>query len=79
MAEFVSISEARAKLGELVKISEDGDVVLLKHGKPEAVLMSVRRHTAFMEEIEDLEDRLSVHEREGLTTSLDKVLAELGL
>jgi antitoxin StbD len=36
-------------------------------------------HAALLEEIEDLRDRLSIHEREGLTTSWDKVKAELGL
>lgn len=40
---------------------------------------AVERHAALMEELDDLEDRLSVHEREGVTMPLDKVVAELGL
>jgi antitoxin StbD len=41
--------------------------------------VSVRRYEALLEEMEDLQDRLSIHEREGLTLSLEKVSAELGL
>lgn len=79
MAHLVPISEAKPKLAELAKMADEDDVVLLKHGRPHAILMSTRRHEALLEEIEDLKDRLSIHEREGLTMSLDKVLAELGL
>lgn len=79
MAVLIPISEAKGKLAELVRDSDESDVVLMKHGRPAAVVLSVRRHEALLEEIEDLKDRLSIHEREGLTMSLDKVLAELGL
>ncbi len=79
MAQFIPITDAKAKLAELAKHSDEDDVVLMKHGRPHAVLISVRRHAALMEEIEDLEDRLSIHEREGLTMELSKVRAELGL
>jgi antitoxin StbD len=79
MTTLMPISEAKAKLAELVRDSDEGDVILMKHGRPAAVVLSVRRHEALIEEIEDLKDRLSIHEREGLTMSLDKVLAELGL
>jgi hypothetical protein len=36
-------------------------------------------HKALIEEIEDLRDRLSVHERENLTVDLDKLKAGLGV
>jgi antitoxin StbD len=75
----VPISEAKGRLAELVRDSDDEDVVLLRHGRPAAVVMSARRYEALLEEIEDLRDRLSIHEREGLTMDLDKVGAELGL
>lgn len=76
---LVPISEAKAKLAELLRDSDEGDVILLKHGRPAAIMLSARRHEAMLEEIEDLKDRLSIHEREGLTMNLDKVMAELGL
>ncbi len=79
MPAFIPISEAKGKLAELVRDSDEDDVLLMRHGRPAAVLMSVRRHEALLEEIEDLKDRLSIHEREGLTMSVDKVKAELGL
>jgi antitoxin StbD len=79
MAVYVPISEAKGKLAELVRSSDESDVLLLRHSRPAAVLMSARRHEALIEEIEDLRDRLSIHEREGLTTELDKLEAELGL
>jgi antitoxin StbD len=79
MPDMVPISDARTHLAELVRESDDRNVLLLRHGRPAAVLMSARRHDALLEEIEDLRDRLSVHEREGLTIELDKLKAELNL
>jgi prevent-host-death family protein len=79
MAEFVPISEAKARLSEIVRESDSEDVLLLRHGRPAAVVVSTRRYNALLEEIEDLKDRLSVHEREDVTVGLDKVIAELGL
>ena len=43
------------------------------------MILSADRHEALIEEIEDLKDRLSVYEAEGLTMELGKVRAELGL
>lgn len=76
---MVSISEAKAQLSELVRRSADEDVVLMNHSTPAAVLISADRYDALPEEIEDLRDRLSVHERTGVTISADKLSAELGL
>ncbi|MGH3094580.1 MAG: type II toxin-antitoxin system Phd/YefM family antitoxin [Streptosporangiales bacterium] len=78
MAEFVPVSEAKGKLSELVRESDCGDVVLMKHGRPAAVVLSARRHEELMEQLDDLEDRLSVYEAEGLTMDYDKLRAELG-
>lgn len=79
MAIFMPISEAKGKLAELVRESDDQDVVLMKHGRPTAVIMSADAHAALIEKIEDMDDRLSIYEREDLTMSLDKVKAELGI
>lgn len=79
MTKMVPVSEAKARLTELVRDSNDSDVVFTRHGRAAAVMMSVDRHAALMEQLDDLEDRLSVHEREGVTISIEKLGAELGL
>ncbi len=61
---LVPISEARAHLSRLVRESADDDVVLMNHGRPAAILISAERYESLMEELEDLRDRLSAHERE---------------
>ena len=75
----VPVSEARAQLSALIKQVADGEVTLINHGRPAAVLMSAGRYDALLEELEDLKDRLSVYERDGVTVSLDNLVAELGI
>ena len=79
MSTLVPISKARARLSELVRQSRDEDVVLMNHSTPAAVIVSADRYEAILEEIEDLKDRLSVHERTGVTIPAEKLMAELGL
>ncbi|MGH3635870.1 type II toxin-antitoxin system prevent-host-death family antitoxin [Mycobacterium sp.] len=79
MSILVPISKARARLSELVRRSRDDDVVLMNHSTPAAVIVSADRYESLLEEIEDLKDRLSVHERTGVTISAEKLAAELGL
>lgn len=79
MSILVPLSEAKGKLAEIVRDSDREDVLLLRHGRPSAVVISVPRYEALLEEVEDLRDRLSVHEREHLTMDFDKLSAELGL
>ena len=79
MTSLIPISEAKARLAEIVRDSDFEDVLLMRHGRPVAAVMSMARHEALLEEIEDLRDRLSVHEREGVTMDFDKLTAELGL
>jgi prevent-host-death family protein len=79
MTELVPISEAKARLSELVRDADIDDVLLLRHGRVAAVMMSARRYDALIEELEDLRDRLSIHELEGITLDFDKLRAELGV
>jgi antitoxin StbD len=79
MSELVAISKARARLSELVRRSKDEDVVLMNHSTPAAVIVSADRYEALLDELEDLKDRLSVHERTGVTIPAEKLLIELGL
>ena len=60
---IVPITEAKAKLPELVRLAGDNVVtVLLRHGHPAALLIGVDHYDALLEEIEDLKDRLSVYQ-----------------
>ncbi|HEX5255609.1 MAG TPA: type II toxin-antitoxin system prevent-host-death family antitoxin [Mycobacterium sp.] len=79
MSVLIAISKARARLSELVRVSHDDDVVLMNHSTPAAVIVSADRYQAMLEELEDLKDRLSVHERTDVTISADKLAVELGL
>ena len=79
MSKLVPISEARARLSQLVREAADQQVVSMNHGRPAAVLISADRYDSLLEEVEDLKDRLSVHERDHLSMPLDKLIVELGL
>ncbi|MGQ0631231.1 MAG: type II toxin-antitoxin system prevent-host-death family antitoxin [Sporichthyaceae bacterium] len=76
---LVPITEAKARLSEIVRESEDRNVLLMKHGRPGAVVISSARYEELMSQIEDMSDRLSIYERDGVTIGLDKLTAELGL
>lgn len=76
---MIAISKARARLSELVRLSGDEDVVLMNHSTPAAMILSAERYEALLEEVEDLKDRISVHERTGVTIPAEKLLIELGL
>ena len=79
MSNLVPISEARARLSRLVREAADRDIVLMNHGRPAAVLISAERYESLLEELGDLRDGLSLHEREHVTMPLEKLVAELGL
>ncbi|GAB93689.1 type II toxin-antitoxin system Phd/YefM family antitoxin [Gordonia rhizosphera] len=75
-----SIREAKAKLSEIVRDAEDQPVTISNHGKRAAIVLSPERYDGLLEEIEDLRDRLAVHEsRDEPTMPFDKLVAELGL
>ncbi|QLL07127.1 type II toxin-antitoxin system prevent-host-death family antitoxin [Mycobacterium vicinigordonae] len=76
---MIPISKAKAKLSELVRHSQDEDVLLMNHSEPAAIIIGAARYDSMRDEIEDLRDRLSVHERTGVTISASKLRAELGL
>lgn len=78
---IVPITDAKARLPELVRTAESEDVFIVRHGRPAAVLIGVDRYEAMLDRVEDLEDRLSVYEaRDGEPTiELGKLKAELGI
>lgn len=75
---YVPVSEAKAKLSEIVRDSDSHDVFLMRHGRPAAVVMSHARFLELLERQEDMADRLSVYEREGITMDYEKLTVELG-
>ncbi len=81
--DLFTITDAKAKLPEIVRRSADHDVTLLRHGRPLAVVIGLARYEALLERMEDLDDRLSVYESRAaepdLRISHDKVKSELGL
>lgn len=79
MAEFVPVSEAKGRLTELVRTADDTDVVLTRHGRPAAVVLSARRHAELMELLDDLEDRVAVVESDDLTIPWEQLKAQLDL
>lgn len=79
MSKLVPVSEARARLSELVRDSEFEDVILTNHGRPASVLIAAERYESLLEEIEDMRDRLSIHEHDGVTVPLSALAAEFGV
>jgi antitoxin StbD len=79
MSKLVAIHEARARLRTLVRDIGDQHIVLMNNCRPAAILISPHRYSALVEEIEDLRDRLSVHERERATVLFSALVAELGI
>lgn len=80
---LVPLSEAKARLHELANAAADEEVVLLRHGRPVAVLVGHDAYQQLLDEIEDLRDQLSVVESErapsDMRVPLAKARAELGL
>lgn len=79
---FVPVTEAREKLSGIIDSLEESTVMLVRHSRPAAVMVSPARYEALLDQIEHLEDQCSVlyaqlHPEK--TVSLDKVKAELGL
>ncbi len=81
--DLFTITDAKAKLPEIVRRAADHDITLLRHGRPVAVVIGTDRFEALLEKLEDLDDRLSVYESLGSEPDMriphEKVVAELGL
>ncbi|MCA1726130.1 MAG: type II toxin-antitoxin system Phd/YefM family antitoxin [Actinobacteria bacterium] len=89
MSEYVPLTEARARLSDLVDAVEGRheQVVITRHGRPVAVLVSMEEQAAVEETLEILQDeellealRESEEDvRAGRTIPLSEVRRELGL
>lgn len=80
---LVTLTEARVRLHELVRALDDQRVVLLRHGRPVGMMVGTDHYQALVARIEDLEDRLSIHEAQAegsdMAVPWEKVKAEAGL
>ena len=79
MSKLVAIGEARARLSQLARDVGDQHIVLMNNCRPAAILVSPQQYSALVEEIEDLRDRLSVHEREHAAVLFSALMVELGI
>lgn len=83
MDNLVPLTEAKNRLHEIVRQVEDENVVILRHGRPVAVVVSPAALQGLLDEIEDLKDRISVFEARldspDMRIPLEKVKVELGL
>lgn len=83
MDNLVPLTEAKNRLHEIIRRAQDENMIVLRHGRPVAVIVAPDAYETLLEEIEDLKDRLSVAEArlEGsdLNIPIEKVRVELGL
>lgn len=81
--ELVTVSDAKVKLHEVIRDLDERRALLLRHGKPVAAMLAYSDYVSLLEEIDDLEDRLSIHEARADGTDLrvgwEKVQAEAGI
>lgn len=74
----VPVTEAKGRLSELIRAAATADVLLVRHGRPAAVLMTPERLQDLLDHLDDLEDRLAVYETAGEdTVPLEQLEAQL--
>jgi prevent-host-death family protein len=78
--ELVTLTDAKVRLHELVRDLPERDVLLLRHGRPVAAMISFPKFEALMEKLEDLQDRVAVlesaEEPSDMMVSWEKLKAE---
>lgn len=57
----MSASEAKAKFYEVLNQVRDGEIIqVIRHSRPEAIVISVEKYQTLLDRLEDLEDSLNV-------------------
>jgi len=77
----MKVSEARDRLADVLERARTEPVVLERHGRPAAVLVSPAMYERFVEALEELEDLASFDAalaEEGANIPWDRVKADLG-
>lgn len=76
-----SVSEAREKLAEVIDAAQSEAVVLERHGRPAAVLVSVNQYELLVDALEEAEDIAAFDAsmaEEGQNIPWEQVKADLG-
>jgi hypothetical protein len=80
---FINATDLRVRLHEVLTGLTDRPALLIRHSRPEAVMLNYNEYVGLLDRIEDLEDRLAVfegiNEGEDLKVPFAKVAAEAGL
>jgi antitoxin StbD len=71
MTRHIPIGDANQQLTALLHHAERETLVLTRHNRPAAVVISARRYDALLAAIDALDDHIALHEREALTIGLD--------
>ena len=80
---LVTVSDAKVRFHEVIRTLTTKTVLLLRHGKPVAAMLSYESYVRLLERIEDLEDRIALHDSDAESADMavpwEKVKAEAGL
>jgi len=77
----INVSEARARLPEVIDTAQTEAVIVQRHGKPVAVVISYERYDELMNALEDIEDIAAFDAaiaEEGPNIPWEQVKADLG-
>ena len=85
--QMVTSSEVGRHFGEFLARVKEGELIVLRHGRPEAVLVDFKRYEALHKELEELGELvdhlnlyLGIQERKGdRVLSAEEAASELGL
>lgn len=79
MPTMIPISEAKGRLSELVQAVRDdlgSTVLLMKHGRPAAVVVDAQYYAELLDQLDDAEDRLALLEPDDDVVDFDAVFPE---
>lgn len=85
--QMVTSSEVGRHFGRFLERVQEGELIVLRHGRPEAVLVAFKRYEALHKELEELQELvdhlnlyIEIQERKGdRVLSAEEVADELGL
>ena len=85
MTQTASVTELREKLAETIdSLGEDNAILILRHSKPAAYLVSLELFESLMERVEDLQDQADMvaallDYEQGKAVDAEEVFGRLGI